>query len=461
VGILKLTLIGGGGVRTPLMVDGLIRWQHEVPIEKLVLYDSNPEKLEIIGGLVSHLVLAKGAPFEVEVTTNVREAVMGADFIYTAIRVGGDEARVVDERIPLKYGIIGQETTGPGGFAMALRTIPVMLEYAKIIEELAPNAWLINFTNPSGLITEALRKHTNLKVIGICDAPSSMKLEIAKFLKEQEDDIYINYFGLNHLGWIDKIMVKGKDYLPDIIENYNQFKEGYPHMSCFSRELVETLNLLPNEYLYYYYYREQAVENMKQSINTRGEQIVKLNHILLGKLKDKVKQGNLQEALNIYEEIMSERNRSYMTVETGSSHTDQLVTLESEGYEGLAMSILSSIAQNKKKLLILNVPNHGVIPELNHEDVIEVSCLLDGNGPVPLSVGKLPNQVQGLVQTVKQYERLTIDAAVNGNYESAVMALAIHPLVSSYSLAKRIVEDYFIQHKEYLPQFRMGREANV
>jgi 6-phospho-beta-glucosidase len=455
-GDMKLTLIGGGGVRTPLMVDGLVRWQNDVPIEKLVLYDSNPEKLETIGGLVSHLVNEKGSPFEVEVTSNIRKAVIGADFIYTAIRVGGDEGRVVDERVPLKYGIIGQETTGPGGFAMALRTIPVMLEYAKVIEELAPNAWLINFTNPSGLITEALEKHTKLKVIGICDAPSSMKLEVAKFLKKQADDIRINYFGLNHLGWVDSILAEGKDYLPEIIENYNQFIKGYPHMSCFSEDLVRTLNLLPNEYLYYFYYREQVVDNINKSNNTRGEQIVKLNRILLDKLKDKVKQGNLQEALNIYEEIMSERSSSYMSTETGGKHGEEPVALESEGYDGLAMSILSSISQNKKRTLILNVPNQGVIPELNDDDVVEVSCLLDGNGPVPLSVGKIPTQVKGLVQTVKEYERLTIEAAVNGDYECAVMALAIHPLVNSYSLAKSILEDYLIQHKQYLPQFKRG-----
>lgn len=451
---MKLTIIGGGGVRTPLMVNGLIRWHERVNVDRLVLFDTDTEKLNVIGNLVSHLVQEKGSPFQVEVATDLREAVKNADFIYTAIRVGGDVSRVVDEKIPLKYGVLGQETTGPGGFAMALRTIPVMLEYAKIIEEVSPDAWVVNFTNPSGLITEALQKYTNIKIVGICDAPSSMKLEIAKFLKEPADDVYIKYFGLNHLGWINRITVNGEDRLPDIIDRYDEFAKGFPHMSSFSKTFIQQLNMLPNEYLYYYYFREEAVQNIRQSSRTRGEQIVELNKSLLSQVEDCIKKGQLQKALDIYEKILSERTSSYMSNETGSAKSDESVTLESEGYEGLAMSIIEGILHNRRKTLVLNVPNQGVLSSLKDDDVVEVTCLLDSHGPVPLAVGQIPDRVQGLIHSVKEYERLTVSAAVSGNYEQALLALTVHPLVCSYSLAKKILDDYLIDHRAFLPQFR-------
>ncbi|UCZ52806.1 6-phospho-beta-glucosidase [Bacillus shivajii] len=457
---MKLTLIGGAGVRVPLMVEGLIRWKGEVCIEELVLYDSNAEKLSIIGELVRHIVSNEGNPFQVKLTTELREAVQGADFIYTAIRSGGEKGRVIDERVALKHGVIGQETTGAGGFAMALRTIPAMLEIARVIEETAPEAWVINFTNPSGLITEALQKYTKLKMIGICDAPSSMKIGIAHYLKQKEEDVYINYFGLNHLGWVNKVLVNGTNQMLSILNNYDEFIEVYPHMKCFSNQLVTSLNLLPNEYLFYYYYQNQALLNMKNSTNTRGEQIVKLNRSLLEQLKEN--KGDMARSLCIYNEVMNERNSTYMTAETGSDENETLGEMESEGYEGLAMSILSSIFKNKKKELILNVKNNGVIPELEHEDVIEVTCLLDNNGPKPLAVGEVPSSVKGLLVTIKEYERLTIEAAVEGDIEKAVMALTIHPLVNSNTIARDVVNDYLAQHKEYLPQFGdLGEKANV
>lgn len=451
---MKLTLIGGGGVRTPLMVNGLIRWQNKIPIDHLVLYDTDKQKLQVIGKLVSHLVEKNGSPFRVEVTSNLRQAVQGADFIYTAIRVGGETGRVIDERVPLKYGILGQETTGPGGFSMALRTIPIMLEYAKVIEEVSPDAWVVNFTNPSGLITEALQKHTNLKIIGICDAPSSMKLEIAKFLGKSADDVYVNYFGLNHLGWINRIMVHGKDRLLEIIKRFDAFTEGFPHMSSFSKELIQQLNLLPNEYLYYYYYREDAVNNIRQSSHTRGEQIVSLNDTLLMQIEKALQEGKLEEALTTYESIMSERSSSYMSNETGTSHGKEVVTLEEEGYEGLAMSIIEGIVHNQKKILILNVPNKGIISDLRDDDVVEVPCMLDKNGPVPLAVGHIPDRVGGLIQSVKAYERLTVSAAVDGDYDQALLALTVHPLVCSHTLAKKILDDYLVEHEVYLQHFK-------
>lgn len=451
---MKLTLIGGAGVRTPLMVNGLVRWHQSVPIEKLVLYDVDEKKLQVIGELVSHLVREKGAPFQVEVQTDLRQAVSGADFIYTAIRVGGEKGRVVDEKIPLKYGVLGQETTGPGGFAMALRTIPVMLEMAEVIEKESPGAWVVNFTNPSGLITEALLKHSSLKVIGICDAPSSMKLEIAKFLGETPDDVYVHYFGLNHLGWVNRIMVKGEDRLPELLQKFEQFTKSFSHMASFSGDFIRQLGMLPNEYLYYYYYRDQTVRNIANSEKTRGEQIVSLNETLITQVSQALARGQLSQALDVYENIMSKRTGSYMQAETGSEPSGEQVTLESEGYEGLAMAILESVIHNEKDVLVLNVQNNGAISELRDDDVVEVSCVLDRNGPLPIAVGTVPDSVKGLIQSVKQYERLTVSAAVTGDYDEALFALTVHPLVCSQALAKSILDDYLEAHALYLPQFR-------
>jgi Alpha-galactosidases/6-phospho-beta-glucosidases, family 4 of glycosyl hydrolases len=460
---MKLALIGGAGVRTPSMIDSLVRRHHEIPIRELVIHDIDPHKIDTIGAIVKHLVRQHGSPFRVETTTDFAKAVEGADFIYTAIRVGGEESRAIDERVALRHGVLGQETTGPGGFSMALRTIPVMLEYARIIERESPNAWVVNFTNPAGLITEALSNYTRLNLIGICDAPSALKLDIAKFLNEPADDIHLHYFGLNHLGWVNRVTVRGNDRLPYIIDHYDRFARSCPHMACFSPELIRQLRMLPNEYLYYYYYREQAVNHILSSPHTRGEQIAEWNRNLLAQLKEKLQEGDIEAAIALYADTMQKRQNSYMSAETGKAgnagsmqhkplDTSQ-ASLENEGYAGLALSIMSAICNNKKTCLILNVPNRGTIADLRDDDVVEVPCMLDANGPVPLAAGALPDSVKGLIQSVKQYERYTVSAAVNGSYEDAVWALTVHPLVASYSLAQKIVDDYVQRHQPYLSKF--------
>lgn len=451
---MKLALIGGAGVRTPSMIGDLIRKHQEIPISELYIHDISQEKIDTIGAIIQHTAQQLGSPFTIRLTTDFSTAVQGADFIYLAVRVGGEESRIIDERVALNYGILGQETTGPGGFAMALRTIPVMLRYAEIIEREAPNAWVVNFTNPAGLITEALHKHTSLKIIGICDAPSAMKLDIARFLDESPDAIRIRYFGLNHLGWIDQIAVRGRNRLPELINNYDRFTDICPHMACFTRSLIEHLGMLPNEYLYYFYFREQAVHNILNSPQTRGEQIVEINRKLLADLKYKLQQGQIEDAVRLYNQAMTERQNSYMSAETGSSikedHTANgcadTEPLQNEGYSGLAIAIMSAIYNNKKTNLVLNVPNQGAIRDLKDNDIVEISCMLDSNGPVPIAAGTLPDCVSGLVQSVKQYERYTISSAVNGSYEDALMALTVHPLVASHSLAKKLVDDYLQQH---------------
>lgn len=460
---MKLTIIGGAGVRTPVMIHGLIRRHREIPVKELCIYDTSEEKREVIGSVIRHLAQAQRAPFTVRLVADAAEAVRGADFIYTAIRVGGEHGRIVDEKAALRHGVLGQETTGPGGLAMALRTIPVMLEYANLIEREAPRAWVINFTNPAGLITEALCRHTTLKVIGICDAPSSLKLDIARFLGERPEAVRVNYFGLNHLGWINRVLVRGEDRLPEIVDNYDRFAETSPHMGCFSPELIRRLGMIPNEYLYYYYYRDQAVERLLNAGRTRGEQVAELSRRLLEELKPLVQNGDMDGALQAYSRIMEERHNSYMAAETGMKRPAQQQEsgrrfeegrmFEDEGYAGLAMGVMSAICNNRTSCFVLNVPNQGALEGLAPEDVAELPCMVDANGPVPLAVGSVPDAAKGLILSVKHYERLAVSAAVNGSRDDALMALAAHPLVGSVPLAERILNDYLDAHAVHLPQF--------
>lgn len=452
---MKLTILGGGGVRTPLLVNGLIRNNDKLGITELFLFEKDKEKFNTIGKVIEYIADKFNCPFSIIMTDNIEEAVRESDFIYTALRVGGDKGRIIDEKVALKYGVLGQETVGAGGFAMALRTIPVLLDYFKYIEEYAPDAWVINFTNPSGIITQALKEHTNhKKIIGICDAPSQMKREIADFLNVEEDSIFVNYFGLNHFGWINKLMINGEDKLEEIIQSDTKATAEFLKQFGFEDELIKTINLIPNEYLYYYYYRTEAVNNILNSKETRGGQIKELNNTLINEVKAMVDRDEMELALETYLNIMSERTNTYMIRETGNKNIkEDLLSLDVEGYEGLAISIMDSIINNNMRTLALNVESMGNIKSLGDNEIIETTCLIDGNGPVPLSIGEIPLGYEGLIKNIKEFEKLTISAAINGNYQDAVLALTIHPLVMSYTIAKNIVDDYLIYHKEYLPQF--------
>lgn len=457
---MKLAILGGAGMRTPMLINGLFK-HNDITFDEIVLFDKDEERLSIMGEISKYLVHRNGNPFKLNFTTDVREAVKGADFIYSAIRVGQEESRVNDETVALKHGVIGQETTGPGGFAMALRTIPVMLEYAKIIHELAPDAWLLNFTNPAGLLAQALNTYgAHKKVIGICDAHAGIKNAIGKFLQVPHTDLQANYFGLNHLGWVPSVLVNGEDKLPEILDNYEKLARISHIFNFFDPELIRNIGMLPNEYLYYFYYQEIAVKNIIESNETRGKQLVKLNRSLLDRLSRLVKEGKIEEAVKDYNQTLETRSSTYMSRETsGNIHNvyeqeEKVdITFEEEGYEGLALNVIKSIVNNKQQVLTLNVPNNGTIAHLHADDVVEVPCLVNKNGYFPLAVGEIPDISMALIKPVKTYERLTVEAAVKGDYTAGLNALTTHPLVPSFTVAKAIMDEYLQVHKEYLPQF--------
>jgi 6-phospho-beta-glucosidase len=459
---LKLTIIGTAGVRTPLMLRGVLRRQERLGLTDLSLMDSDQEHLDLIR-IVSEPVLRESErsdakrtapPLRVVWTTDAREAIRGADFVLTTFRVGGIRSRVIDERVPLRYGVLGQETTGPGGFAMALRTISVILDYVKLMQELAPEAWLINFTNPSGLITEAVTNHTGMtRMVGICDNPSSMQRELARALGLPPDELFVEYFGLNHLGWVRAAFVKGRDVLPELLTGIVQQSVklgGLP----FDPQFVAALGMLPNEYLYFYYHAREAVQRILDAGKTRGEQVQELNECLFAELR-RLRDGGSESAMrDAYMSYLLKRGETYMATETG--HKPDVEHLqaaaEEEGYEGVALGVMECLSGVRQGTSILSVPNRGSIVGMGETSVVEVTCYL-GQGVVrPIAMGCVPDHALGLMKQVKEYERLTVQAALSGSYALALKALALHPLVPGYAVAQRILDGYISEHGGYFPK---------
>jgi 6-phospho-beta-glucosidase len=455
---MKMTLIGAG-VRAPFILHGLADRERELGLTEIVLHDTDHERLELMAALGAHLCAGWGARFSVRGEPDARTALTGARFVFTAIRVGQERARALDEQLPLKYGALGQETTGAGGFAMAMRTIPVMLDYARLITEVAPNALIVNFTNPVGLIMQAVTQFTDARIVGVCDGPIEMKRSVAEFLNVPPDRVHADYMGLNHAGWIHRVLVDGRDRLPEIIDHYEDLQRQDPSWALFDPSLVRTLGMLPMEYLYFYYSRQRAVENILASGSSRGEQIAALNAGLWPALRRAVDAGDLQGAETVWERAMNARDETYFARERGESlpeapdadePAEPIEMFEGEGYEGLATAVMTAAVQRLRVPLILNVPNRGAMPDLQDDDVVEVTCLADEHGAHPLAQGRMPAAAKALIEPLKAYERLTVDAATSGSYDSALTALMAHPLIGGFDLARSILDDYLSSHAEYL-----------
>ena len=464
---MKLTFIGAGGVRTPLVVQSLLHFQERLPLSKVCLMDVDAERLELMQ-LASKPRLAGRANFEVEWTTDARRAIEGSDFIVTTFRVGGMESRVIDEQVPLKYGVLGQETTGAGGFAMALRTIPVMLDYVRLVRELAPGAWLLNFTNPAGMVTEAITRVAGYeRAVGICDNPAGMLRGIAAILDVQPDRLFPEYYGLNHLGWLQAVYLDGEDQVPHIIR---ALKDGSATLSGlpFEIELVEALGAIPNEYLYFFYSPQECVQNLLRAGESRAQQILPFNLELFANLRQiRDEEASPLTVQAVYARYLDQRHGTYMTLETGEPAHHQTnvglgqmempaedqISESAEGYSAVALNVIRALTSSPEAL-ILNVPNRGALPGMAGDDVVEVTCHV-GHGVIrPVAFGPIPDHALGLMKTVKAYERLTIQAAVESSYTLAVKALALHPLVPSYNIAKAILDDYLAVHGDYFPKLR-------
>jgi 6-phospho-beta-glucosidase len=456
---MKITIIGAAGIRTPLMVQALLAHQDKLDLRELSLMDIDGERLDLIGGLTSPIEQSSDIKFCIRRTADAKQALAGADFVITTFRVGGIESRVIDERVPLEHGILGQETTGAGGFAMGVRSIPVILEYVSLMEQLCPTAWLINFANPAGMLTEAIIRNSGWKrAVGICDAPTSMHQVISAIIGANPQEVFLDYFGLNHLGWIRSIIYRHQDRLPDILSMIKAAGNvpGLP----FDADFIVNLGMIPNEYLYYYYYAHKAVKNILAAGESRGEQIARQNLNLFSILKEKFEQNDLEGMREAYLAYLEMRGSSYMVRETGKSNDlskidPKLVkTLSDEGYAGVALKLIEGLMGTVPKVQILNIPNQQAIKGMDDQDVVEIPAMVSNDQIQPLAIGEIPGHCMGLIKQVKHYERLTIEAAIEKSHQKARLALSIHPLVLDYELAGTILDEYISKHQGYFLSFR-------
>ncbi|MFG2469858.1 6-phospho-beta-glucosidase [Streptomyces canus] len=441
---MRLTILGGGGFRVPLVYRALLGDRGEGRVTDVTLYDLDASRLTTIGKVLADQAVGHPDAPGVTLTTDLDEAVTGADFVFSAIRVGGLAGRAADERIALEEGVLGQETVGAGGISYGLRTIPVALEIARRIAALAPDAWVINFTNPAGMVTEAMTALLGDRVIGICDSPVGLGRRVAGALGVDPARTSLDYVGLNHLGWLCGLYADGRDLLPSLFADeaaLTSFEEG----KLFGADLLRTLGALPNEYLHYYYFHRESVGTARAAEHTRGAFL----HAQQQRFYDSLDTPDggpaaPRAAWNAWDATRLERETTYMAENrdaVGMGERDSC-DLESGGYEQVALALMRAIARDERTTLILNVRGRGRIPALDDDAVIEVPCHVDANGARPIAGAPLPDHGLGLVCAVKAVERAVIHAATTADRAHAVKALTIHPLIDSYTVAKRLLDAY-------------------
>jgi 6-phospho-beta-glucosidase len=439
---MKLTILGGGGFRVPLVYGALLGDHAEGRVTRVTLHDVDADRLTAIARVLADQAAGRPDAPQVTAVTDLDEAVRGADFVFCAIRVGGLAGRAADERVALAEGVLGQETVGAGGIAYGLRTVPVAVDIARRVAAFAPDAWVINFTNPAGLVTEAMSRILGDRVVGICDSPVGLGRRVARVLGADPETAWIDYAGLNHLGWLRGLRVGGRDELPRLLadtEALGSFEEG----RLFGPDWLRSLGAIPNEYLHYYYFNHETVRAYQEAKQTRG---AFLKEQQAGFYEETNKPGT--PALETWQRTLAEREATYMAANreaagVGERDADDL---ESGGYEKVALALMRAVARDERTTLILNVRNRGTLPALDADAVIEVPCFVDANGAHPVSVAPLPYHAVGLVTAVKAVEREVLSAAESGSRASAVKAFALHPLVDSVGVARRLVDGYRAEH---------------
>ena len=436
---MKLAILGGGGFRVPLVYRALLDQRGTNRITELHLHDVDDTRLRVIGAVLSELADGAADAPKVSVTTDLDDAISGADFVFSAIRVGGLPGRTIDERVALREGVLGQETVGAGGIAYGLRTVPVALDIARRIRRLAPDAWLINFTNPAGLVTEAMSAELGNRVIGICDSPVGLGRRVAAALGIDPEQARFDYAGLNHLGWLRRVEVNGVDELPRFLADpaaHRSFEES----RLFGPQWLRTLGSVPNEYLYYYYFTRETIAAATAAAQTRGEFLLEQQARFYHEV------GAGEPALASWERTKAQREATYMA-EARTEERDA-IDLDGGGYEQMALALMRAIAENEPATLILNVRNTVGLSGLDNDAIVEIPCHVDGNGARPFAVSPLDEHQAGLVSSVKAAERATIAAAVSGSRRAALRALALHPLIDSAAVAGRLLDAYVAEHAQ-------------
>lgn len=422
----KVCVIGGGSSYTPELLEGLLQRRSVLSLREIWLMDIDSGRLEILGALGNRMARKLGVDVSIHTTTNLAEAVENAAFVLTQFRAGGMAARIRDEKLGLRHGLIGQETTGIGGFAKALRTIPIMLDLAREMEQRAPGGWLINFTNPSGLITEAVLKYSNVQVIGLCNIPISYTMLAARTFGVQPESVELDYVGLNHFSWVRGCRVGGEDRFADFLEEAAKELEEEDKPSCKAlARWARFQGIVPNGYLQYYFCTDLALEELRAKSKTRGEEVAEIEKTLFEKYAD----PNLDE---------------------------KPAELEKRGgafYSTAAVNLMESLVLDRQDIQVVNVRNGRTLSELPPEVAVEVPCLISAGGPAPLPQRPLPPELAGWLQVVKTYEALAAKAGATGDRRAALMALANHPLIRRVNEVEELFEEILNENRDYLPQF--------
>jgi len=417
----KLAIIGAGSSYTPELIEGLVQEKESLPVGEIAFYDIDEERLEVMTAFCRRYLKHLGHNIPITPTTDRLEAIQGARFVDVQIRVGGNAQRVLDERIPLKYGIVGQETTGPGGMLKALRTIPVMLEIARDVERYSPDAWIINYTNPTGLVTEAVTKYTQAQIAGLCSGGLFPQWRASDALNVPPESIRYDYVGLNHLNFTFNITVDGRPL------NEEEFDRVADRASwgAIDPGLIKTLRLIPSPYLQYYFHTSKKINEAVEKEYTRGEEVQRLEAEVFAAYADPDQKAK--------PEALARRGGG--------------------GYSEIALAVMQAIHNNREKIIVVNVPNRGAVRGLPDDAVVEIPCAVDAAGIHGLSVPEVPSTVWGIIAAVKNYEQLAVEAAVKGSRELALMALLAHPLVQDYEIARPLLDELLEANRPYLPTF--------
>ena len=467
---MKLTILGGGGFRVPLVHEAVATAATGLTVDEIALHDVDPSRLATISAVIEgqgeHLT-AEGRAVALPrllATTDLREALTGADFVFSAVRVGGAEARTVDERVALGLGLLGQETIGPGGLAYALRTLPVALEIARTIAELAPEAWTINFTNPAGIVTEAMRSVLGDRVVGICDTPIGLVRRVGRLLGADlvagERGAEVDYVGLNHLGWLRSVRLEGTDRLPGLLADDAALEE-IEEARLIGKDWVRADGALPNEYLFYYLHTDEAIRRITAAATTRGEFLAKQqgDFYLAAAEADGRGPGEAccTSPLDLWRATLHEREATYMAESRDEERREEDVA--GGGYQEVAMRLMTAIATGRRERMILDVGNiaagredapasERIVPELPADCVLEVLCEVDGDGVRPLPIAPIELGRLGMMSALRSSERAILEAATTGSREAAWRGFSTHPLVSSPALGRALLEGYEAGHPQ-------------
>jgi 6-phospho-beta-glucosidase len=422
---MKIAVIGGGSSYTPELVDGLFSRLDRIPVTEVWMQDPDLGRLEVTAGLARRMAEQNGNPFTVHHTQDLREAVRGASYVVTQLRVGGIQARINDEKLGLRHGIVGQETTGIGGFACALRTIPPILEIAHAMEELAPEGVLVNFTNPSGIVTEALIKHSTITSVGLCNIPIGLVMEVVEKAGCPMEQVQLDYVGLNHLSWVRGVRIDGTDYSREALElSIEKADEEWPVQAVAAnmREATKSLRMICNPYLQYFYATDAVMEHLRSKPKTRGEEVVEIERSLF----EKYRQPELKEK----PPELSKR---------GGAH-----------YSTAAFHLIAAIENNTGSQQVVCCRNNGAVPTFDDDAAVEVTAIIDRSGATAIPQQAPEPSIRGLMQQIKAYESLTVAAAVSGDRETAFQAMLEHPLMPDAVQARKLLDEMLEINREHL-----------